>query len=151
MGERIELERSERAARERVAAVLAERDATIRAFFESADIFMSVVEITDDDIVYASPNGKQSSYFGRSIEEMTGQTGRTLGFSDDVRAFWHEQFDIALRTGETHSLEFPFEWRGRTGWYQGYITPMTGLGGDSVRSSPGQRSRRPRARSPRTS
>lgn len=127
--ERMELEQRECAERERVAAVLAERDETIRAFFESADIFMSVIEITDDDVVYASPNEKQSSYFGRSIEEMTGQTGRTLGFPDDVRAFWHEQFAITQRTGTTHSLEFPFEWGGRTGWYQGYITPLAGLGG----------------------
>jgi PAS domain S-box-containing protein len=118
--------------RERVRAQLSDRDEVIRGFFDNADIFFSVVELTDDDIVYASPNLKQARYFGRTIAEMTGCSGRDIGFDDDVRSFWHDRFAQAVRDGAV-VFEFPFAWAGEEGWYRGYVAPLASAEGSPPR------------------
>lgn len=110
--------------RERARVALSERDDIIRGFFDNADIFFSVVGITDDDVVYVSPNVKQARYFGRSVEEMTGCTGRDVGFDEQVRRYWHDRFEQAGRLATTSVFEFPFAWAGEEGWFRGYITPL---------------------------
>ena len=110
--------------RERARVQLSDRDAVIRGFFDNADIFFSVVELNEDDIVYVSPNVKQARYFGRTVHDMTGRSGRDLGFEEPVREFWHDQFEQAGRAEAAVSLEFPFTWAGDEGWYRGYITPL---------------------------
>jgi PAS domain S-box-containing protein len=110
--------------RERARLALSERDDIIRGFFDNADIFFSVVELADDDIVYVSPNVKQARYFGRSVEEMTGCTGRDVGFDEQVRQYWHDRFEQASRIHTTSVFEFPFAWAGKEGWFRGYITPL---------------------------
>jgi DNA-binding NtrC family response regulator len=62
-------EATERAAKRDTVRSLAEREAVLRAFFDSPGAMRGVVEVIDNDIVHIADNAESAAFFGRAVRK----------------------------------------------------------------------------------
>lgn len=101
---------------------LRESEATLRGFFNANAILMSVLELEDNDFIYALPNKRIADFFGLSLEEMTGMNARGLGITEQFIRYWLEVLRYCLNVRETVTFEYEFPYKGKTYWYQTSIS-----------------------------
>lgn len=99
------------AARERMAAELAERESILRSFFESAPMMMGVVEMTDgdDNMLHISVNPATSSLMGIPASEMANRTAVELGISRTRMEMWAHHYRKSERLGAPVRFEYGYE------------------------------------------
>ena len=108
--------------RKLVEDALRESEATLRGFFNSNAIQMSVIELDGDDFIFVMPNKQIADYFGLNQEKMTGQSAREIGLSEDFIRHWVEVFRYFLANRETLTFEYEFPYKEREYWYKGSIS-----------------------------
>ena len=108
--------------RKMVEDALRESEATLRGFFNSNAIQMSVIELVDDDFIFVMPNKQIADYFGLNQERMSGKSAREIGLSDELIRHWVEVFRYFLANRETLTFEYEFPSKEREQWYQGSIS-----------------------------
>lgn len=60
----------------------------LESFFNSAPMFMGVVEITEDDIIHISDNKSAAKFFGHDQNSMRGKKSSELGTPKETIAEW---------------------------------------------------------------
>jgi diguanylate cyclase (GGDEF)-like protein/PAS domain S-box-containing protein len=118
--------------RKMVEETLRESEATLRGFFNSNGIQMSVIELDGDDIIFVMPNKQIADYFGLSQDKMCGKSARDIGLSEEFIRHWVEVFRYFLANRETLTFEYEFPYKEREQWYQGSISLIY----DSMSSRP---------------
>ena len=94
------------------------------AFFNDNGVFMSILELTDDDFVYVMPNEEVAAFFGVSVQEVTGKSARELGLETSLITMWVALFRKAVESGETVRHEYPVTQKGTTRWFLGKLKPL---------------------------
>jgi two-component system sensor histidine kinase UhpB len=105
------------AVRDAAEAALRNSVSTLRAFFNSSDVFMNILELRGDDFVYLLPNQHQAAFLGMTEGELRGKSARETGMADDLRRQWMEILREVQRSGRPGFQEYPFEHRQRRGWF----------------------------------
>ena len=118
--------------RKMVEETLQESEATLRGFFNSNGIQMSVIELDADDFIFVMPNKQIADYFGLSQEKMCGKSAREIGLSEEFIRHWVEVFRYFLANRETLTFEYEFPCKEREQWFQGSISLIY----DSMSSQP---------------
>ena len=108
--------------RKLVEDALRESEATLRGFFNSNAIQMSVIELYGDDFIFVMPNKQIADYFGINQEKMSGKSAREIGLSEDFIRHWVEVFRYFLANRETLTFEYEFPYKELDYWYKGSIS-----------------------------
>jgi len=108
--------------RKLVEDALRESEATLRGFFNSNAIQMSVMELDGDDFIFVMPNKQIADYFGLNQEKMSGKSAREIGLSEEFIRHWVEVFRYFLANRETLTFEYEFPYKGQEYWYKGSIS-----------------------------
>jgi PAS domain S-box-containing protein len=131
--ERRRLEEAERsyARRQRqIEAELAEREALLRTVFDAAELFIAVVELTEESFIYVLSNKATADYYGFQSDR-TDVDARELALDRDVITAWRASMLEIWQSGAPRTMEYQF---GRAGeipsWYLGTYAPLpTGASG----------------------
>lgn len=118
--------------RKLVEDALRESEATLRGFFNSNAIQMSVIELDGDDFIFVMPNKQIADFFGLNQEKMSGKHAREIGLSEEFIRHWVEVFRYFLTNRETLTFEYEFPYNEREYWYQGSISLIY----DSISTQP---------------
>lgn len=103
---------------------LHEREAQLRAFFDASGVYMSLVGLESDDLIYVRPNETMAEFFGLTAAQLTGKRCRELGISEATLAGWMEMFNESRTTGKPVTLDYVFEMKGQRHWCHGTISPI---------------------------
>ncbi len=117
--------------RKRAEEALRVREGTIRGFFDTGNLYRSILELKDDDIVCRLPNQKAAAFFGLGVEEMVGKSLRDLGAPEERIRFWVDEFRQCLKTGESRTFEDVLQYKGKKTWFECSFTPILGSAGQS--------------------
>ncbi|MGB9936590.1 MAG: PAS domain S-box protein [Methanobacterium sp.] len=105
--------------RKKLEKSLQESESILKSFFNSNIIFMSVIELLDDDFIYKLPNKYMAEYIGLTIDEFEGKSAKELKISDFEREKWLNIFYQCLKSHEPISLEYQVP--GRKSWFYGMV------------------------------
>lgn len=89
---------------QQVIGALADSRADIEGLFQSSNVLLSLIELTDDDVRYVEANTPLASLFGTTPERIRGKLGRQLGLSEKTIEEWRA---ILLRCQDEGSLLVP--------------------------------------------
>ena len=105
---------------------LRERQATLGGFFEANAVYLSVMELAEDDFVYLHPNRKMAELFGCARpEEIEGRSGRDLDIAPGDIARWVALFRDCHTRQKPMTIEHSLSVGGRqTGWYIATVSPI---------------------------
>lgn len=98
----------------------------VAAFFDAADVLCGVFELDGEDYRYVAVNPAAAAFYGRRPEELVGRSGREMGLSDDQVGRRMQTLWQCWREGRAVREEYRFAHAGRTGWFLGSFTPLTG-------------------------
>lgn len=110
--------------RRQIEEALRESEATLRGFFDANAVYMSVLELDGDDIVYTVSNLRLAAFFGLPIEEFAGKHGRELRLPEEFIARWGALIRQCQETQRPISREYSVPYRGNQGWYHGTLSPL---------------------------
>lgn len=119
-----EAERSYALRQTQIEADLAEREAMLSAMVDAAELYIAVVELTEESFTYVFWNAATAAYYGfppnrRDID------ARELALEPDVVDAWRSSMLEIWKSGVTKTMEYQF---GRAGekpfWYIGTYTPL---------------------------
>lgn len=98
----------------------------LAALFDAADVFAGAFELLENDYIYLAANRNTASFYDLTPAEIVGRTGRDL----EVDAARIEgRLKTLRRCWNTHSTltsEYPFDHKGREGWFLGTFSPLPG-------------------------
>ncbi|MFZ2029681.1 MAG: PAS domain S-box protein [Vitreimonas sp.] len=119
-----EAERSLLLRQRQVEADLAEREAMLSGMFDAAELFIAVVELSDESFVYVLWNKATAAYYGIPPER-SNVDARELALDAGVIEAWRSSMWEIWRSGAARTMEYQF---GRAGenpsWYLGTYTPL---------------------------
>jgi PAS domain S-box-containing protein len=125
--ERKRLEDAERslALRQRqVEADLAEREALLRSVFDAAELFIAVVELTNDSFIYVLFNKATADYYGLAPDR-TDIDARELPLDAESIASWRASMHEIWQSGGSRTMEYQFGRVGEEpGWFLGTYAPL---------------------------
>jgi PAS domain S-box-containing protein len=102
---------------------LRKSEAVLRSFFNSNNVFMSVIELIDNDIIYILPNRHMAEFFGGTIEDITGKHLTDLDVPPNLQNFLIKKIKECLEKG-TINIEFNFSNKNYERWYHGSISQI---------------------------
>lgn len=103
---------------------LEDADQLLRSVIDAAEIFVGVVELTDDGFAYLHTNKATAAYYGVPSGRARVDAHETPLSTDEIAALRAQMLDI-WGTGVARTLEYPFSRGGtQTGWYVGTYTPL---------------------------
>ncbi len=111
-------------ARKRTEEALGASQERLTAFFNASGVLMTIVELTDDDVVCVMPNGTLAGYFGMGAQELAGKGGRELGFTEEQLARSLRALRECYDSGRPRAVEFEATMNGRHGWYEATTSPI---------------------------
>ncbi len=114
----------ESAEHKRLAEALAVSEATLRSFFDASNLFMSVVQLVNDDIIFELPNKRMAEFFGFSVEQMAGLSTDAVGLDEEVARFWLAQMRACWQSGRPTSLEYVLQYKGTETWFECSLCPI---------------------------
>ncbi len=86
---------------------VAEREAVLRSFYESAPMLMGIVEVEEDDVRHLLDNPATGEFFGADPAAMAGKrTLADLGSSPEVLAVWLAAYKEAAETRQPVRFEY---------------------------------------------
>ncbi len=85
---------------------LRESEANFRTLAQNSP---EVIARLDRQLRHIFVNAYGEKVYGISAEQVVGKTNEELGMPSDKVAFWKENFEIVLKTGEIKTVEFDFE------------------------------------------
>jgi PAS domain S-box-containing protein len=111
--------------RKKAEMALLQQKNLLQAFYDASHFFMCVFELTEDDFIYRLPNQYIANFFGKTIEELTGKTGREIGLPEAVIKERHIHFKHCIETGKTMQMEYMFpKPDGGYEWHLGSFSPI---------------------------
>ncbi|UKO96778.1 PAS domain S-box protein [Nostoc sp. UHCC 0870] len=94
---------------QQVNATLAEREATLRSYYDNAPMLMGVVEITENDILHIYDNSTTCRFFGHEPGSTTGKLASELGVTPTIIQVWLTQYRESELRGEPVKFEYVHE------------------------------------------
>jgi PAS domain S-box-containing protein len=82
---------------------LAQEEATLQSFFDSAPLMMGIVELVDEDILHLAANAKAKAFFGEHCQHCRFSE---LGISPEMIAEWRQHYLVALNTHQAVRFEY---------------------------------------------
>jgi len=110
--------------RNRMEAALRQSEATLRGFFEAAGVYMTLVELADDDLIYTHVSRDSAAFLGRPAAQLEGLGLRDVGYPEDEvrrRVALHRK---VWESGAPFTLEYPVTHQGRDCWFFGTVSPI---------------------------
>ena len=105
---------------------LREGQATLRTFYDSAPLAMSVVDIHGDDIFIVSANQATANLLGVPTESLQDRYASQVGLSKELLEYWIGRYRESGRWGEPIRFEYNLEWRGERRWIASAVSPISG-------------------------
>ncbi len=111
-----------------LATRLGESKAALEAFFETAGIYVAVLDLDDDDFTFLLANRRMSRFWG--AEEVAGRSARSLSDGKLPRSML-PAMHAAAQAARPTTTEYPFNAPdGQRRWFTATLTPMPrGLSG----------------------
>ena len=111
-----------------LATRLDESKATLEAFFETAGIYVAVLDLHDDDFTFRLANRRMARFWG--TEDVAGRSARELSGGKLPRSMM-PSMHAAAQAGRPTTTEYPFATPdGQQRWFTATLTPMPrGLSG----------------------
>ncbi len=103
---------------------LRKSEATLRGFFNANAVYMSVLELHGDDIVYVKSNPRTAAFFGLSAEELAGKHGRELGLPEEFIAKGVATIRQCHETQQPISSEYQIPYQNNKCWHYGTVSPL---------------------------
>lgn len=103
---------------------LREREAQLRAFFEAGAVYMSIVALTQGDLVFSRPNETMASAFGMTAAQLRGKRCREVGIPDATVDEWLTLFTQCRDEGRPSAFEYVLGSGDRRRWFQGTISSI---------------------------
>ena len=97
-------------------AALDERDAVLRAFYDTVPSMMGVVEIHGDDIFHVSDSTATAKFFGTTPEAMRRRYASDLGVPPDILQKWAAAYRQSKADAAPVRLEYLHEWERGSSW-----------------------------------
>lgn len=98
----------------------------VAAFFDAADVLCGVFELVETDYRYLVANPAAAAFYGKRPADLIGRTGRDLGLSEAQVARRMQTLQSCWREQRPVREEYRFEHGGRSGWFLGSFTPLSG-------------------------
>lgn len=103
---------------------LEEADQLLRSVIDAAEIFVGVVELTDDGFAYLQTNKATAAYYGVPPGRARVDAHETPLSAAEIAGLRTQMLEI-WDGGVARTLEYPFSRGGaQTGWYVGTYTPL---------------------------
>ncbi len=103
-------------------ARLSESEAALQAFFETAGIYVAILDLDEDDFTFVLANHRMARFWG--AEGVTGRSARSLTGGKLPRSMIPTML-AAHRGGKPTTLEYPFKGPdGEERWFTATLTPM---------------------------
>jgi len=118
-----------------VSRALAESRADFEGVFRSSNVLLALIDLTDDDFLYADVNATLAGLFGWSVEEMRGRTGTETGFSAEEVAGWRHILQRCAAEGSIHVPEYCLKLVEPPRWFHISFTAIRGAAGAATRFS----------------
>jgi signal transduction histidine kinase/DNA-binding response OmpR family regulator len=109
-------EATDRVARQDTVRSLAEREAVLRAFFDSPGAMRGVVEIIDNDIVHIADNAESAAFFGRAVRK------NKLAGERKTLDLWIGCYAQCRKTGEPVRFNYPHKVGGKEIWLSATVS-----------------------------
>jgi PAS domain S-box-containing protein len=107
---------------------LRESEATVRAFFETANLYKAVVELGADDFRFVTANGQMARILQR--DELIGRRASEV-FGPEIAGAMTVRLRDAHAAGHPTTVEYPYASGGEVRWFVATLSPMpAGASGD---------------------
>ncbi len=100
-----------------------DNEALLRGIFDASELFIAVIELTDDGFRYIMAN-KATLAFYRLPPEAANFSARDVGVPADEIAAWRQTMVDIWESGQTRTLEYSFDGGSGRGWYIGTYSPL---------------------------
>ncbi|MDM9381869.1 PAS domain-containing protein [Chlorogloeopsis sp. ULAP01] len=90
-------------------ATIAEREATLRAYYDNAPMQMGVVELTENDIIHIYDNAATCRFFGREPGSTSKKLANELGAPPAAIQTWLTQYHKSQAQGKPVQFEYIHE------------------------------------------
>ena len=98
-------------------AALREKESVLRSFYDSSEMAMGVVELSEDDAHFLSANALTDTFFGVATGKLEGKSARQLKAPPEMVTTWIERFRECRATGRPVRFE-----------YRGTVSEQPGVG-----------------------
>ncbi len=95
---------------QQVNAALAEREATLRSYYDNVPALMGVVELIEDDIVHVYDNTATCHFWGKEPGSTTGKLASELGIPPEIIQMWLTHYRESQVRGEAVQFEYIHEY-----------------------------------------
>lgn len=104
-----------------IANALTQSEAKLRSFLNSNDIFMSIVEMVDCDVIFSWPNQHMADFFGLTVDQLKGRSASALGIPGDTIKVIFEALKECDKNQRSTSFEYSLFKENKKRWYLGDI------------------------------
>ena len=109
-------------------AELRERDAALRAFYDSVPLMMGVVEIRGDEILVVHANISVSDYFGLTPKEEANWRSGTQASTDPTVRLWLEKYRQCQAEGQPIKFEYTVPTKNGADWFSATVSQLETCG-----------------------
>lgn len=100
-------------------------EAALRSFFDSAPLFMGVIEDLGEDLLIVRINSYGAQAFALEPQAMQGRTSRSLGISDEHLQLWRQKLVASRQLGQPVSFQYSYDVNGQANWLSATVCPLT--------------------------
>jgi PAS domain S-box-containing protein len=105
-------------------AALREKESMLRSFYDSSEMAMGVVELSEDDAYFLSANALTDTFFGVATGKLEGKSARQLKAPPEMLTTWIERFRECRANGRPVRFEYQGTCAGSPAWVAATLSPM---------------------------
>ena len=109
-------------------AALREKESVLRSFYDSSEMAMGVVELSEDDAYFLSANALTDTFFGVATGKLEGKSARQLKAPPEMLTTWIERFRECRATGRPVRFEYRGTCTSSPAWIAATLSPMESPG-----------------------
>jgi PAS domain S-box-containing protein len=101
---------------------LKKSEAMLKAFFNLNNVYMTLVELRENNIYFIMPNKKFIELYSSDSKDISGKSLRELA-GEDIHNYWIDIYRNINKFRRPVSIEFSIEKEGKTRWLMAEISP----------------------------
>ncbi len=109
-------------------AALREKESVLRSFYDSSEMAMGVVELSNDDAYFLSANALTDTFFGVATGKLEGKSARKLKAPPEMVTTWIERLRECRATGRPVRFEYRATCSSSPAWVAATLSPMESPG-----------------------
>jgi PAS domain S-box-containing protein len=109
-------------------AALREKESVLRSFYDSTEMAMGVVELSEDDTYFLSANALSDKFFNVTTGKLEGKSARQLKAPPEMLTTWIERFRECRATGRPVRFEYRGTCTSSPAWIAATLSPMESPG-----------------------